>query len=161
MNFQVEPTEKPRSLWPSLLAGAVIVVLLLVVFGFLSRHSARQSPAAKPLPFGSAEQGYAGSLKFENLKMSRFANMFNQEVTYLAGDIYNGGDRTIGNLAVTVEFHDVQNQVVMRETLRPLEPQPVPITPGERRPFRLGFEQVPDSWNMQYPTVRVTGLVLQ
>ena len=160
VNFKIESEEKPRSLWPFLLIGALVVVALLLVFGWLERPGP-PGPAAKPLPFGAAEQVYAGKVKFENLKMSRFANFLNQEVTYLDGDIVNQGDRSIAELAVTVEFRNIENQMVMRQTLRPVNEHAAPIAPGEQRSFRLAFEQIPDDWNMQYPNIRVTGLVLR
>jgi hypothetical protein len=160
VNFKIESEEKPRSLWPFLLIGALVVVALLLVFGWLERPGP-PGPAAKPLPFGAAEQVYAGKVKFESLKMSRFANFLNQEVTYLDGDIVNQGDRSIAELAVTVEFRNIENQVVMRQTLRPVNEHAAPIAPGEHRSFRLAFEQIPDDWNMQYPNIRVTGLVLR
>ncbi len=160
VNFKVEPEEKPRSLWPFLLIGAVVVVVLVVVFGWLERPGP-PGPSAKPLPFGAAEQVYAGNVKFENLKMSRFANFLNQDVTYLDVDIVNGGDRAIADLAITVEFRNIESQVVKRQTLRPLDEHAAPIAAGERRSFRLAFEQIPDDWNMQYPKIQVTGLVLR
>lgn len=161
MEFGLEPKEKRRSLWPFLLAGAAIVVVLLLAFGFLSHQSAKRAPIAKPLPFGPAEQHYASNVQFQNLSMSRFANMFHQEVTYLMGDIYNGGNRTVTNLEVTVEFQNVQKQVVLRQTVRPMGPKPAPIGPGQQQSFRLGFDQVPSDWNMVYPKIRVTGLALR
>jgi len=156
----VDSGEKSRPLWPFLLAGTAIVVLVLLGFGLASRHAARQAPAAKPLPFGPAEQSYAKNLQFENLKMSRFENMFHQQVTYLAGDVFNTGIRTVGNLEIGVEFRNIQNQVVLRQKVRPLGPSPTPLEPGERHSFRLGFDQVPAAWNEQYPAIRVTGLAL-
>ncbi|MDE3135094.1 MAG: DUF2393 family protein [Acidobacteriota bacterium] len=160
VNFKIESEEKHRSLWPFLLIGVVVVAVLVVVFGWVERPGP-PGPAAKPLPFGAAEQAYAGKVKFENLKMSRFANFLNQEVTYIDGDIVNQGDRSIAALAVTVEFRNIENKVVMRQTQRPLSEQAAPIAPGERRSFRLAFEQIPDDWNMQYPKIQVTGLVLR
>jgi hypothetical protein len=161
VNFKVDPGEKQRSLWPFLLIGAVVVVVLVLVFSWLGGRPAGPAPEAKPLPFGATEQAYAGKIKFENLKMSRFANMFNQEVTYLDGDMVNEGDRSVAGLQVTVVFRDIENNVVLRQTVRPLNGRAAPLAPGERRPFRLAFEQIPDSWNMQYPSIQVTGLVLR
>lgn len=160
MPLGIEPSEKHRPLWPFLLAGAAIVALVLLGFGLTSRHAARQAPATKPLPFGPAERSYASNLKFENLQLSRFENMFHQQVTYLAGDVYNAGNRTIDNLEVSVEFQNVEGQVVYREKVRPLGPDPTPLQPGARQTFRLGFDQIPADWNEAEPTIRVTGLAL-
>jgi len=162
MEFGVEPTQdKPRSLWPLMLAGAVIVGGLLLAFGLLPPHVTPSAPGEKPLPFGPAEQGYAANVKFENPKMSRFENLFKQQVTYVAGDICNSGNRTVADVQITVEFHNIENQVVLRQTLRPMEPKPVAIPPGQRQSFQMGFDQVPDDWNMVYPTIRITGLALR
>lgn len=161
VNFEIQPTERPRRLWPLLAAGAAIVVLLLLAFNWAARRSASRAPGLTPLPFGPAEQAYARHLEFQGLHMSRFGNMFNQDVTYLSGKVVNEGDRPLQDIQVTVEFRNAQNQVVLRETLRALGSHPAPLTAGESRDFQLGFEQVPDDWNMQYPSVRVTGLLLR
>lgn len=161
VNFQVKPGER-RRLWPFLLIGAVVVVVVVLLFGWVGGHPSGPMPKkAKPLPFGATEQAYAGKIKFENLKMSRFANMFNQEVTYVDGDMVNEGDRSVAGIQVAVEFRDIENKVVLLRTMRPLDRRAAPLAPGERRSFRLAFEQIPDSWNMQYPGIQVTGLVLR
>lgn len=161
MPFEVEPTEKRRRLWPFLVLGAVVIVGVLVFFGFFSGQSGRTAPSAKTLPFGPAEQSYAANVKFENLHVSRFANILHQQVTYVMGEIDNAGNRTIGDLEINVEFRDVEGKIVYQEKLRPLEPNPVPIRPGERRSFQLAFDQIPSDWNEANPTIRITGLILQ
>ncbi len=160
MNFQVTPAEKPRPLWPFLLIAAAVVVLLLGLFAWFGRQPAGKGPAETRLPFGASELAYAANVKFEHLKVSRFANMLNQVVTYLSGDVVNQGNRTIANLEVTVEFRNVRNQVVLRDTLTALGSPPAPVAPGGRSAFQLGFEGIPDDWDMQVPGIQVTGLVL-
>lgn len=161
MNFEVKPTEKPRSRWPFVLIGALVVLAAVGLFFFFGGQPTTKSPAEKPLPFNAAAQAYAPNVRFENLKLSRFANMFNQEVTYLAGDVVNQGNRTIANVQVTLEFRNVENKVVMKQTRRVLGMRPVPIPPGGRSSFRLGFEGIPNDWNMADPAIQVTGLVLR
>lgn len=160
MNFQVTPAETPRRLWPFLLIGAGVVVLLLGLLTWFGRQPARHAPVEARLPFGATEQAYAAKVKFENLKLSRFANLLHQVVTYLSGDVVNQGNRTIADLQVRVEFRNARNQVVLRETVTALGSPPSAVAPGGRRSFQLGFEDVPDDWNVQVPGVRVTGLVL-
>ncbi|HEV2387606.1 MAG TPA: hypothetical protein VGS20_10170 [Candidatus Acidoferrales bacterium] len=160
LNFEVQPTEHQRRLWPLLAAGAGIVVLLLVAFNWAARRSARRAPELAPLPFGPAEQAYAPHLRFQNLDVKRFGNMFDQTVTYLYGQVVNDGDSQVLDVQVAVEFRNARNEVVLRQTVRALGPRPAPLAPGDSRDFQLGFEQIPDDWNMQYPSVRVTGLLL-
>lgn len=161
MPFEEKPTEKHRSLWPYLIAGAVIVVAVVVGLGLFSTHKAKHSPATTSLPFGPAEKAYVSNVRFEQPKMSRYANMLHQEVTYVTGEIYNNGNRTIANMQVTMQFHDVQNHVVYSKSVRPLGANPKPLGPGQMRSFDLGFDQIPDTWNEVYPTIQVTGLLLK
>jgi hypothetical protein len=162
MSFEVKASEKPRSRWPFVVIGAVVVVVVVLMFSWLARQAPQQKgrPEAR-IPFSAAAQAYAPNVKFENPKMSRFANMLDQEVTYIAGDVVNQGDRAIVNLQVTVEFRNMQGKVILRQTRKALGARPAPIPPGGRRPYRLGFEQIPSDWNVQYPSMQVTGLVLR
>lgn len=161
MSFEIKPTEKPRSRWPFVLIGAAVVVTVVaLLFVFLPGGGVKKRQVEERLPFNAAAQAYAPKVKFENLKLSRFANMFNQQVTYVAGDVVNQGDRTIGNLQATLEFRNVEGKVVMKQTRRMLGERPEPIPPGGRRSFRLGFEGIPNDWNMANPSIQVTGLVL-
>ena len=161
MAFQVEPSEKRRSLLPFLLIGAVVVAAAVAIFAWMGEQPSGPAPAVAPMPFGAAEKAYASQLKFEQMKVSRFANMLNQEVTYLDGTVVNQGNRTVANVQLTVEFFNVENQVVKRQTLPLLGYGAAPIPPGTSREFRLGFEQIPDDWDMQVPGVRVTGILLR
>jgi len=34
------------------------------------------------------------------------------------------------------------------------------LAPGERRPFEIAFDNIPASWNMQKPTLRIARLQL-
>lgn len=144
------------------LAGAAIVLLLLGGVYLLTRPASSGGSQAPPrLPMGALEQAYAHNIRFLDLKMSRAANFLNQEITFLFGVVANDGDRSIRDMEVTVEFRDQLNQVVLRETHRPLVARAAPLPPGQRREFELTFEHVPIDWNRQYPTIRVKGLVLE
>ena len=161
VKFEVDPGEKRRSLWPFLLIGAAVVVALVLVFGWVEQRPGGQGPRLKRPPCGAARRAHAGKDAIGNAQMITAPDLLNQEVTYLDGDIVNGGDRPIAAIAVTVEFRNIENKVVLRQTQRPLNDHAAPLAPGERRPFRLAFEQIPDDWNMQYPSMQVTGLVLR
>jgi hypothetical protein len=83
----------------------------------------------------------------------------NQEVTILAGDLVNTGERSLRDIELTVEFSDDMNQIALRESRLALTSASPPLGPGERRTFDVSFEHIPTSWNMQQPIVRVTGLL--
>jgi hypothetical protein len=144
------------------LIGAVIMAILFAVFYLAMGHSEQPSPVAqKPLAFGAAEQSYVAEIKFENLNLSAFENMFHQKVTYLNGEMTNSGPRTIRAAEVTVEFHDSGNRVVLRDTRRIIGGSIRPLAGGEKQAIQIGFESIPASWNGQFPAMRISGLNLQ
>jgi hypothetical protein len=145
------------------LAGAVIMLVLFGGFYLLTRIVGSRGPAtAVKLPFGAAEQAYAERVHFTDLHMSRSTNMIKQEFTYVTGVMSNDGDRNIRAMEVTVEFHDAMHQVILRDSqfVIALQGDP-PLNAGLSSPFQVTLEHVPAEWNREYPSIRVTGLILQ
>ncbi len=161
----MDSNEEKRELPWALVAGAGIVLLVLGgVLWFTSAGGSSGRGAAGKLPFGPAESAYAARIEFTGIKMSRAENMLNQEITFIYGVMVNKGTHSIRDIEVVVEFKDLMNQVVLRETMRPLGPPGTSFTPlggGRSREFQLNLESVPADWNRQVPTFRVTGLVLE
>ena len=138
-----DSTPPRRSFRFALVAGAVaaflLVAALLLPSGILlnpwfhgdkpgeKRHV---SPSGAQLFFGAAEQAYAPQIHVENIAMSRAENFLNQEVTTLAGEIVNSGDRTLQGVELTVIFSDTLNQVVLREARAVLDVAAPPLAPG-------------------------------
>lgn len=143
------------------LAGSVIVASLIGGVFFLTRNAKPGSTVAAPLPMGPQEKSYAAKIRFAEFQMGRAQNLLNQEVTYVAGKVFNDGDRAVREIEVTVEFHDAMNQVVLRDTRRLIGTRGAPLALGADRDFQFPFEHVPVDWNVQVPAVRITGLLLQ
>jgi hypothetical protein len=145
------------------LAGAIVMALLFGGFYLLTRILGAHGPAAPVrLPFGAAEQAYAERIHFTDLHMSRSTNMIKQEFTYVTGTMSNDGDRTIRAMEVTIEFHDAVKQVILRDSQFVIAPHgDPPLNAGLGREFQLTLEHVPADWNQEYPSIRVTGLILQ
>ena len=156
------PTQERSRLPVAFLIGVIVVGLLVAGTVVLSKYSGSAGPQKlKPLPMGPAEQAYAAQIHFLNPKMSRAANFLNQEVTFIFGTVQNGGSRQVRQIEVTLEFHDVFNQVVLRDKERLFPPQTPPLGPGGQRDFQLSYEQIPVQWNQVYPTIRISGLLLK
>jgi hypothetical protein len=134
---------------------------LIGIFWYLHVSGGPPRREGGPLAFGAGEQAYASQIVFNGLGMSRAANMLNQEVTYLSGQIANQGGRAVREIEVTIEFHDAVNQVVLREQRHVLGKLARPLASGERRDFQIAFDHVPADWNVQVPTVRISGLDLE
>ena len=158
----LQETETKRGFGPALLVGAAIVAVILGGLIWLAqRQTSEAAKGEQALPFGPAEQAYAERIHFLDLRMSRATNFLSQEFTFLYGVVSNDGNRTIRQMEITVEFRDQLNQVVLRETTRIIGAKAEPLNGGFRRDLELTFEHIPDDWNRQYPTIRVTGLVLE
>jgi hypothetical protein len=162
---QIEiPGEQPTGPGPSRFALIVAAAAVVIVLAAFYLWPGRQSPSRGGAqvvhpPFGPAERAYAEKIKIENVALSRAENFLNQEVTILAGNLVNTGERTLREVEVTVEFYDDMNQTALRESRLALHSGNPPLGPGERRPFDVSFEHIPSQWNMQQPAVRVTGLL--
>lgn len=163
----MEPGEssyrEDRSRLPvALAAGAGVVLLLVAGLVLLTRLShPKGSAAVETLPFGATEQAYAQRIHFMDMQMARATNFLNQEFTYFAATISNDGTRTIDRLQVTLEFHDSLGQVVLRETQLIITSPARPLNGGQRRPIQVTLEHVPVTWDQQFPTIRVSGIVLE
>jgi hypothetical protein len=145
----------------ALAAGAGVVLLLLGGVLLASRTMRPHGPAAtESLPFGPAEQAYARRIHFTNPQMARATNFLNQEFTYIGGTISNDGTHTLQRLQVTLEFHDPMSQVVLRETRLLITSPARPLEAGQRRDFQVPLDHVPATWDQQYPSIRVSGIVL-
>ncbi|MBI1750487.1 MAG: hypothetical protein HY234_03585 [Acidobacteria bacterium] len=158
--------EKQNRFPMPLVAGVIIVGLLVILLYWLTKPGAQSGAAGgdKPLALGEAEKTYAERIHISDLRMSRSMNMLSQEFTYVSGMLANDGTRVIRDIELTTEFRDQFNQVVLRDTQRPFGTATKagePLPAGQRRAFQLTFEHVPADWNREYPTIRVSGLILE
>jgi hypothetical protein len=139
---------------------AIATLLVAGVFYFWSGHAS--GPAAPPapvrLPFGAIEKAYASRIEIQNISLDRSENFLHQEVTALSGELINRGDRSLTGLELTIEFFDELHQVVLRESRQVLSAPSPALASGDRRSFEISIEHIPSSWNMQQPSVGVSGL---
>ncbi len=159
-----ETDQEERSRFPAALAAGAVVILLVAGAIVLLSHfigPSRQAADVK-LPFGAAEQAYAAQIHFQNLQLSHSTNLLNQEFTYVGGIISNDGPRAVDAVEVVVEFHDQFHQVILGETQRPIQRTDPPLEVTKQREFQITIEQgIPPGWDQQYPSIRVTGLILE
>ncbi len=158
------PDHRRRSSFPAAFAlGAVITLILVAALILVTRMTQSRGPAPiGKLPFGADEQVYAQQIHFQSGEMSQAANFLNQEFTYVGGTVSNDGPHTVRALDVVIEFRDPFNQVVLRDPQRIILTDGQPLKGGESRDFNVTLgANLPSEWNRQYPTFRITGLVLQ
>lgn len=155
--------EEGKNRFPAaFVVGLIVVSAVVAVFLFATHLNRPRKPGEQPsLPFPADAQSYVGNIHFQQLALSESSNMLNEKFTYLDGAVSNDGARPIQAMEVLVEFRDPFSQVVLRETHRLISASGQPLAAGRQRNFELIFEHLPAEWNQQYPTIRVTGLVLQ
>ena len=148
---------------PWLIAG--LVVVLIIVFILLAGRHDRASQQA--IHAAQTPDAYASKIQIGNLQMSEATNFAGGKLTYIDGQVTNGGDRTVRGITVSVTFkNDVgeppQQQSMPVMLIRTREPyvdtEPVsaePLKPGEHHDFRLIFDHVTATWNQQYPAIQV------
>jgi hypothetical protein len=162
---QIEiPGDPPPERGPFSFALLVAAAALIIVLASFYLWPGRQSPSRTGAqevhpPFGPEERAYASKISIENVALSRAENFLHQEVTILAGELVNTGERTLREVEVTVEFDDEMNQIALRESRLAINSGNPAVAPGERRSFDVSFEHIPTSWNMQQPAVRISGLL--
>ena len=138
-----------------ILIVAVVLAGLVAVF-VLQQHHAVSRPAsagARRPPLSAEQKAYLASLAFADLRMSAAVNFLGDTVTYLDGTVTNQGAKPVRRLEVELNFVDILNQVVLRETAHPLADRAMPLQPGETHAFRVTFEHMPADWNQAPPTV--------
>ncbi len=156
--------------WAAILAGGL---LLLVVVGALVFLTRSEPPAAPVAPAAVTPHAYGEKLQLNGLKMTEVENFVGGNVTYLEGNLINGGDRTVAGVSVQVVFRNSLGEVAQRETLAVKVHQQVgtytdvvdmktaPLKPGESRGFRLTFDHVSADWNRVYPELTVVAVAFQ
>ncbi len=156
--------------WAAILAGGLLLLLVLGALAFLTRTEAPSVPVA---PAAVTPHAYGEKLQITGLKMTEVENFVGGNVTYLEGNLINGGDRTVTGASVQVIFRNSLGEVAQKELLAVKVHQQVgtytdvvdlkaaPLKPGESRGFRLTFDHVTADWNRVYPELTVVAVTFQ
>ena len=144
---------------------AVLVAVAVVLLGAgiaVWAGRGRGGPAVPDQP-----DAYAANLPISQVAMSEATNGAGGTSTFVDGVVTNTGTATVRAVTVRASFamsdgSAPHTEVLPLALIRTREPyidlQPVsaaPIRPGESREFRLIFESIPPSWDVQAPELRV------
>jgi len=136
---------------PASIVIALAVILILGVFGWLSFGP---KPAPPPAPVLTQQaKAYLASLALSNVRMQAAESYVNQRVVEILGDITNKGNRTVSAVQVTCVFRDFSGREVLRERVLVVDRQNGPLSSGVTKPFRLAFDDIPNTWNQAIPTL--------
>jgi hypothetical protein len=142
-------------------AIAVGVVVLAGLAGFLYLNYAANRPPAPPPPLTGPAKEYVRHLRFvaadgqtpESPKMEAHESYLKQSVVEITGNIQNNGDRVLDVVEINCVFYDPYGQEVLRERVPIVSKKMGKLAPGETKPFRLAFDNVPEGWNQAMPSM--------
>jgi hypothetical protein len=144
-----------------IIGAAGMIILVSVLYWAIQNAPAPVKPPPILLAMGPVETEYVPHIEFLEPQVARATNFLNQEVTFVFGTVKNNGPRPIKQIEVTLEFHDVFGQIVLRDKDRLFSEDAIPLESYHMRDFQITYETLPAQWNQGYPTLRITGLALQ
>ena len=143
------------------MAIVIGLVLVLGLGGFLYLDRAAKKPPPAPPPLTGEARAYAGKLKLTNVEMKAHESYLKQSVVEIVGNIQNVGDRIVKTVEIRCVFYDAYGQVVLRERVPIVSPKIGAVAPSQIKPFRLPFDNVPESWNQVLPLLVMAGIEFQ
>jgi hypothetical protein len=135
--------------------AAVIVAVLALAGAALWWFVLRTSPKPpEPPPLTEEARDYvrSGYLALSEVEMKAAENYMMTTLVEVTGKITNKGPRSIAAVELNCVFYDPYGQVVLRQRVpivRRIKAKP--FQPGETRPFRLAFDNIPSGWNQVLP----------
>ena len=142
---------------------AIVVALVLLAglggFFYLDRQS--RKPAPEPPPLSGEARAYASKLKLSDVEMKAHESYLKQSVVEIVGNIQNVGDRVVKLVEIRCVFYDAYGQVILRERVPIVSPKIGSVAPNQIKPFRLPFDNVPETWNQVMPQLVMAGIEFQ
>lgn len=139
------------------LAIAIVGVMLVLALNSRWAHPA-QNPVLTPEAKAYVHNGF---LKLDNVQMGARESFAKQVLVEITGNITNTGTRPLKLVEIYCVFHDPYGQVVLRERLPIASPRNGGLKAGETKPFRLPFDELPQSWNQSMPDLVIAQIVFE
>jgi hypothetical protein len=135
--------------------AAALGIVLGVWVWVLHTRSVRPQPRA---PLTAEERAYLPHIEVKEAKVSAASNFLGDMVTYVDAKVTNAGPRPVRQVDLRLEFRDMLNQAVLRDSAHPITERMPPLEPGETREVRMTFEKLPVEWNQASPAITPVGL---
>jgi hypothetical protein len=154
----VNVTAPKNSISPLVIVIGLVLVLGLVGYFLLERASNAPPPAVAPLTGEAREYVKNRNLKLANVEMKANESYLKQSVVEITGTIQNAGARKVKTVEIYCVFYDSLGQVVKRARVSIVGGKNGGEMPGETKPFRLAFDDIPDSWNQATPDLIIAAI---
>jgi hypothetical protein len=163
-NKTVPEKKKQASIPPVAIVIGIVGIAGLAGFLYLNYEASR--PPAPPPPLTGTAKEYVKYLKFvsadgkspEAPQMQAHESYLKQSVVEITGNIQNSGDRVLDVVEINCVFYDPAGHVILRDRVPIVSHKMGRLAPGETKPFRLAFDNVPDSWNQAMPQMVIAGI---
>lgn len=153
------PGKKKISIPP--LAIVIGLVILAGGAGLLYlEYQSRQGPPPPPVLTGDAK-AYVRNLKLSDVDMKAHESYLKQSVVEITGNIGNQGNRVLDLVEINCVFYDAYGQLVLRERVPIVGRKTGALAPGETKPFRLAFDDIPESWNQAMPQLVIAQIIFK
>ena len=131
---------------PALAAAAsiAIAVAALAGCGGSPKQAAKSAPTAQ-------EEAYLQNIQITPGRVEAAKNFLNHTVTTVHGTLANNGRKTVLYVEISLTFSDIEGKPIEQKTAAPVSGNTLPLKPGETRPFKVSFDQVPAMWNQAVP----------
>ena len=113
-------------------------------------------PQRAVTPLTQEAKEYVQHLKLSDVEMKATETYLKQTLTEIEGNIQNQGNRPLKTVELMCVFYDAYGQVAIRERVRIVRST---LKPGETKAFRLAFDDIPDGWNHQMPSLVIAAIV--
>jgi hypothetical protein len=143
---------------PMAIVGSFVLLLGLAGFWYLERTSKQPPPAPPPLTEEARAYVREQKLKLSGVGIGAHENYMQQSVVEITGNIGNAGERTLKTVELNCVFYDAYGLVVLRERVPIVSAKIGSLAPGETKPFRLPFDNIPEAWNQAMPQLVIAGI---
>jgi hypothetical protein len=143
------------------MAMVIGLVLVLGLGGFVYLDHASKAPPPPLAPLTGEAREYVRNLKLSGVEMKAHESYLKQSVVEITGSIENRGQRKLNQVEIYCVFYDLYGQVILRERVALASPKAGGSAPGEVKPFRIAFDNVPDSWNQSQPQLVIAAIDFQ
>ena len=149
------PSKKKRAPIPPVawVAGAVALVGLAVLW-----YLGRPVPPKELPPLTGPAKAYVRSLRLSNVDMQAHESYLKQSIVEITGNIGNIGDHVLKTVEINCVFYDPYGQVVLRQRVAIVNGKTGTLAPGETKPFRMAFDNVPEGWNQALPQMVIAAI---